>query len=244
MPKSLASATVSPVPAPISEDKDTDIFAENPRSVFNLLPPQMQDVVRKIPRHYFEKTEHELKLMLRPDPTTSRLRLAFWLEYDNAQAQNRKMKMPLVYNGACAKAYFSTVVMKDEEKLAWILCPPTDYMLAMRHILQEGIDQMYRIVTGQIVDSHGHINAKSAEILVKVMQLADLKLFGSAIVRTENKSLHVVTEVPAPKPVNLDDVSLDQIQAQIDAVRAASQPKNAHTPVIDVTPNEARNQKA
>ena len=141
--------------------------------------------------------------MLRPDAVTSRLRVSFWLEYDNAQENCRPMRMPIVYSGVCHKSYFHNVVQRDPDRMAWILCPPADYILAMREILQEGMEQIRKIVTGNIVSDDGEINTKAAEVLIKAMQLCDLKVYGSPLIKThttsESKALHVHTQIDSVK---------------------------------------------
>lgn len=203
MNRAPSSLSVVPGPQPSDREIDIDIFnTDHPRSVFNLLPTHMQEAVKKIPKEFFEMSEHELELRLKPDPVTCRIRIAFWLEYDHAQANMRPMRMPNVYSGACHKVYFSQVICKDDERLAWILCPPADYMLAMRELLQLGVKQLRKIVNGNIVDEDGNIDTKAGELLVKVMQLADLKVHGSEIIRhkMETKAVHVHTHIPAPAP--------------------------------------------
>lgn len=238
-----APSSLSVVPGAQTPDRelDVDIFnTDHPRSVFNLLPKHMQESIKKVPREFFEMTEHELELRLKPDPTTSRLRIAFWLEYDHAQSTMRPMRMPNVYSGACHKVYFSQVICNDEERLAWILCPPADYMLAMREILSQGVKQLRKIVTGNIVDEDGNIDTKAGELLVKVMQLADLKVHGSEIIRhsTETKAVHVHTHVPPPAPSEPEGESIADIDKKIREAKKAlaqGQPNLAPPGVIDVT---------
>src|SRR4051812_4816371 len=82
---------------------------ENTRSVINIVPATLGSAMLMASRDHgelFVLDERDLKRKVSPTPTDNRLRLAFWMEYDRAQAQGGKMEMTRIYTGICTRAYF------------------------------------------------------------------------------------------------------------------------------------------
>lgn len=240
---------------PGREIYNTDI----PNSVINLVPPYVQSAMRSVNPEYLLKDEIELKKILKPTAVMNRLRLRFWEEYDVAVASGKSsMRMTKVYPGICHVDYWDKVVCKDPRYFAWITCPPVNYEVAMKDILDEGIRQIRKIITADIVDSNGKMNPRAAEIFLKAYALVDVKVHGMPILRSENKTLNMNMnhEIPVGStsdlPVGQDGaftlegierklLELRKKQAELSHVGAPSGTDGAEEAMkmIDVTPPPA-----
>jgi hypothetical protein len=176
----------------VNHEPEREIYnVDSPNSVINLVPPYVQNALRQIEPDYLLKDEIELKKILKPTAVMNRLRLRFWEEYDFACAASKQMRMTKVYAGVCHVDYWDKVVCKDARYFAWIACPPVNYEVAMKDILDEGIRQIRKIITANIVDENGKMDARAAEIFLKAYALVDVKVHGMPVLRTENKTLQV-----------------------------------------------------
>lgn len=184
-----------------------------PRSVMDLIPQNIQDAISRIPEDLLNEHEHELRKRLKPDLTLDRIRIAFWLEYDEAQTNGRMMQMQKVYRGACHHSYFSHTILKKPEMLAWMMCPPTDYILSMRALLNRGIRQLEAIVDSDIHDEDGKLIPSAANTVLKVLQMMDVKVHGSIVQRVETKTLNVNANVK-DVPSSLEDVEKRLLELQ------------------------------
>lgn len=129
-------------------DEDTDLadyslFDEsNPRSLVNIVPKEVREALRRIPRKVMLQSEGELKRAVRPSPTLNYLRLNFWLEYNRAQELRKTMNMTNVVKGVTHKDYLYQYVLIDPMMTAWVATPPTDYALVQQDILFSGLEKM------------------------------------------------------------------------------------------------------
>lgn len=158
----------------------------NSRSLVNMLPEHISREARNVyfeHPEYFGLSERELakvireKKDLRPCATVNRIRLKMWEEYDRAQMTNTDMDLVRVYGAICAKETFASL-MKVAYNIAWILCPPTDYLVMMEESLLFGIEQIRDILDLEIV-AHGQVNARLAELKVKIVMMLDERVKGA-----------------------------------------------------------------
>lgn len=181
-----------------SDELDFDLFDRDaPRSMWNLIPESLQTHISKVPLELLQLSEHELDKKLDPDAMTSRLRISFWLEYDRAQVTQSKMRISSVYSPVCSKQYWCTNILSSQERLAWILCPPGDYILAMREVLMQGTKVIRKIIMAKnVVDDDGNLNPKAAGVVLKAIELVHVKVHGTPVIRMESKNMNINQVVP------------------------------------------------
>lgn len=170
----------------------------NPRSVVRLVPASLstniKDALFEHPE-FFDKDERALWTALRlanaqPTPTDNRLRLKFWMEYDRAQGTSAdSMNMTNVYSGICSKEYFYKHYITKPQKLGWLMCPPTGYLIKAEEALEFGIEQLRDIldqphVFGQKVD------VKLGELKAKIVLMLDTRVKGAPVQRNMNLNVH------------------------------------------------------
>lgn len=216
-------------------ERDLDLFnKDNPRSLYNIVPDYLKLELDKIPQELLELSEHELEKKLkrkdRLSPTIDRLRIAFWMEYDRAQLNWQKMRMSSVHSAVCSKQHWCYKIIVDPEAMAWIVCPPADYIVAMREVLFQGTNVLRQIVMAKnIVDEHGNMNPKMADVALRAIEMAHIRVYGAPIIRAETRSVNVnVNQTTPPSP---DD--LEKLREEL-ALLKENQDKQ--TNILDVSP--------
>ena len=218
-----------------------------PRSLLNILrntdvAQAIEDLAYENP-DYLDADERALKKVVNDalrkadrnpiGPLENRLRVGFWNEYNRAQDVRGKMDMTRVFAGVCTSQYFFHNVLRNKERLAWMLCPPVAYMNAMEEALLHGIEQIRDILDAPLYDKKGTLISKNAELLLRTVQWLDQRVKGAIIQKMDTRSL-VLHGNMNDKPQNSEPVSVDQLQKQIDelAVRAAAKFKEAPISVV------------
>lgn len=169
------------------------------RSLINLVPGSLAEplmAASKSNPDLFQMDERTLYKSLReqnmqPTPTDNRLRLAFWNEYDRAQANHKSMDMVAVFAGVCHKSYFFGRYITRPEKLAWLVCPPASYEVVATEALSYGLEQMREILSLPIKDAQGRVNVKLGELQAKIVVMLDQRLKGGFTQRLESKSMQL-----------------------------------------------------
>lgn len=169
------------------------------RAVVNLVSHEVQAAMlaaaHKSPE-YFTLDEKTLYKRLKeegyqPTPTDNRLRLSFWLEYDRAQASGKGMVISNILAGICTRDYFYGPYLSKSYKVAWILCPPTDYVTKISEALDFGLDQLREVLDLPILDEKGRINVKLGELKAKIVAMLDARKHGAVVQRVEQKNMNL-----------------------------------------------------
>lgn len=125
---------------------------DNPRSMVNIAPPQIQEFIQRIPRRYFLLTETQLNRKAKPDFTAKCLRIQFWQEYVRAQDKNVKMSLSNIIKGVTHKDYFVHLAKTKLYQFAWICIPPKSYDVTQKQILEESLEKLREIVRTDLYD--------------------------------------------------------------------------------------------
>lgn len=202
----------------------TEINEAIPRSVVNLLPTWLRETVLALPKDFFMMTEEELVKKIfpgtsgvrpKPDMVSSRLRIQFWEEYDKTQRENRKeMDISSVVDRICSLAYFKDKVFGL--RLAYVLTPPSTYVLTITECLMLGIERMREVMNTSAVDEMGNVNDKLADIQLRMFQTLDLRLNGAVAQRIDQRILTAnVSAEQAGGAAAARNLSLEQINQRI-----------------------------
>lgn len=199
-----------------------DFFSsDDPRSLINILPSYVADNVQRVPRELLELNEgdisrkvHSEKLM---SPELRMLRVAFWAEYDKAQAMMRKMNMTNVFGGVCSITYFRNRVVTNPLMLAYILTPVSEYEVNIKELLVYGLAQLREILSLPHVDKNGKPDPKMAEVKVKIVQDLITRDRGSVVHKIESKNLHmnVNQNVPDGRDMRSVERELEELQREL-----------------------------
>lgn len=230
MPKTnyLSPKNDTPMITPTSlRDKDDET------SLLHYLTPEMQAAIHRIPDDIFNLSEKELHKRMEPDALLCRLRLSFWDEYQRIMVQGGAIDMTQVCHGNCTREYFYKKILLDPLQLMWIITPPQDYYLSMREMLDQGLQQLRKIIMQPFVvdkvvkvkDADGNLHDKIVQIVdTRVMAeiraavtMVDQRVKGAIVQRMQvtQKNLNMNLEgAPALHAAGFGgDMDLDQLEA-------------------------------
>jgi hypothetical protein len=201
------------------------ISPDNPRSLLNIAPKGVADLMSRLDRKWFEISERRLKEMVPDDPTLNRLRIAFWKEYDAAQSQMRGMMWSNISRLMQARPVAFSMYFHKQEILAYILCPPVSYDAFLEEALSHGMSRIREILDLPLRDEDGKVNAKVGELILKAAAFLDLRTHGGFL----QKSQHVDVGITLGSVQKLaKELSMDEIDKKIKELES--------TGVVDVTP--------
>jgi hypothetical protein len=167
------------------------------RALINIVPKGFADAILlaygKRPE-LFGLEEHGLNKLLRgekasPNPTDNRLRMKFWMEYDIAQSEGKRMNMKSVCAGVCSYEYLHMKYLTEPTKMAWLLTPPANYLVVTEEALQVGLEMLRTYLEVSAVTGEApreKLDTKVAEIQLKIVALLDTRVKGAVVQKTMN----------------------------------------------------------
>tara|TARA_R110002020_G_scaffold65847_2_gene173507 strand:+ start:193 stop:861 length:669 start_codon:yes stop_codon:yes gene_type:complete len=163
-----------------------DVYdAENPYSVINMCPSIMINPIYSIPEELQEMNNEELRKLVNPDSTLNQIRLRFWHEYDECVFSGKKaMTMSRVLKGICQPDQFKKI-LKEHEKLAYILCPVKSYEIQVQDFLETSLFKMRQGLDRIQIES-----SKDLLAVLKVYEVFDKRVNGD-YKQTVNKKVTV-----------------------------------------------------
>lgn len=184
--------TASDLPEDLSE-LDLDLKdRDNPHSLVNMLPNKVGDALMSIPNEILTMTDHKLKKLGNIGITENRLRHAFWLEYGNAHAGKRQMRIANVHNGVCRKEYWYHIVVKDVYKMAYIFSPPNSYKVTMSELVEMSVESLREVLETPHLEEVPVMNNRGEPILDRDGQPMFYKKINSAIASAKIKVADLV----------------------------------------------------
>lgn len=201
--------------------------ASDPRSVVNLVPEKVRERMQEAlfeEGALFEMSEHELWKALRereatPNPTDNRLRLKFWHEYDYTQAyQLSKIDISRVIAGICTHEYFYKKYLQTPTKVAWMLCPPVNYMVKAQEALEFSLERMRHILSLPLELPGGKIDTKLGELQAKIHAMLDIRVKGAPVQRNIVANLTGKAAAQAVAAASTTETMAD-IQKKLEAAR-------------------------
>lgn len=192
-------------------DKPETIIIWNksePRAVINMVPPHMAERMAALymqDETIFTLTEAALfqklsQKRMRPTASDNRLRLNFWLAYDECIMTNRDhITLDMICGNMCSTEFFARNYLLTPEKLAWLLVPPVNYGMKLVEAVDSGLDQMRGILDLEHIDYEtGKIDHKLLAIKVTIFKLLDDRTHGAAVQKIEKKqNIQISTSVRA-----------------------------------------------
>jgi hypothetical protein len=194
--------------------------ANNPAALINQVPESLRSVMQTLDDNHRYLTETQLRNFAKADARLAQLRIAFWMEYNNAQKAERVMNMKNVYRGVTSLDYWNEVILKDPKKVAYIIVPPKDYLVAMTELLDMGLDSFRDIIKAPLFDNKGRFDSKTADKVIKVVQAIETRLKGAVVTKTMNLNAEVPATALGMEHINTNSSNLEELEAQVARVRA------------------------
>jgi hypothetical protein len=203
----------------------TDAFSRTePRALINLVPTAVAAAfveAHQASPDLFGQDERDLFLELRrtkrlPSPTDNRMRIAFWMEYDRAQARGSDMNMEMVYGGICSRPFFYQYYLKAAYRIAWLMTPPVEYEKKLLEGLDFGLDLLRSYLEIDANPEGGKPNIKLMELQAKIVSMFDQRMKGGYTQRAETKSLNLqVNTTDKAVAGAIADLSMEQMEKRM-----------------------------
>jgi len=207
-------------------DTEGILKKDNPRSLMNIAPQGVSELLEKMDPKLLQLSERELKLRVPEDPQLNRLRIAFWKEYDNAQSQMRGMLWNNISRFLQLRPVSYTKYFHNPQTMAYILCPPASYDVFLEESLSHGMTRIREILDLPLRDEDGKVNPKVGELILKAAAFLDLRAHGGFL----QKSVHAEVGMSVGGMKKLaNELSLEEIDKKIKELEGAGV-------TIDVTP--------
>ena len=214
----------------------------NPRAIINLLPKKFGERVREVRAshpQYFNKDDGELYQYLKTMENTPRanddmLRMKFWLEYERVQAfMLDSINLTQVCGGICSIEYFTGFYLRAPDRVAWLMCPPVEYMVRLEEMHTEGLRALSDILRKPHEGPGGKLDYKMIDTKIKIFNLVNQRLMGSIVQKSESKQLNVNVDARDAKDVlaqvtgnNQEALENRLRELELQDARLANQPHN------------------
>ena len=198
----------------------------NPRSLINMVPESLKKVMNSLDDKHRYLTETNLRKFADADARLAQLRIAFWIEYNSAQKVERKMSILNVYRGIASQDFWENVILKDPKKVAYIIVPPKDYLVAMNELLELGMDRMREILKAPLYDKNGKFDPKVADKVIRVAHAVEARVKGAVVTKTLNLNADVNPNKLGIDAVDTNTTSLEELEAQVARVKAKLEGKD------------------
>lgn len=200
------------------------IEPDNPNSVLNLVAgiPTIMDAVCRVKDEAPDLLTcdfYEIKNKAKPTLTLSRLRQSFWQEYEAAVTGNRKMKLAKIIAGVCTEAFLKVKVLPENEKVAFILSPPSDYLVIVKEALNAGLDTLRQIVGAKVIRDDGTLDTKAADTIIKAVALLDMRVKGAIVQRVDQRTLNMNINQQLPQGSKALPRSVEELDRELDEVK-------------------------
>lgn len=237
---------------------------QDPASLVSIVPPEVARrfrEAREAAPELFELDEQELARELRrrnqtPTATDNRLRLKFWLAYDEAKerAADAQINIKSVTANVCSREFFYAHYLARPGKVAWLVCPPTSYTTKITEALEFGLEQMREILSfdhyeyAETTGADGTkrkeivgINTKVASLKVTVFKMLDDRKHGLAVQKVEARAAVLHAAIPAGEKRLLLEAA--QSETEEDLLKRLEEAKRRemkamHVSEKDVTPTK------
>lgn len=205
----------------------------NPRSLYNVLPKNIQAKMNQVPMALFHMDDQELEQEVLPTPTMRLLRTKLWTEFHRMVEESipGKMQMSEVVKGVCSTQLLVEKAFSSHYATAWMIMPPRSYIDAMEESLAMGVLRLREILelpiqqhaknregTKILRDDQGKpitkIDVRVANLIVKVYALLDQRIKGGFTQRHELKATQITGSLKDVKEIK-DGLTMEETQRRL-----------------------------
>ncbi len=185
----------------LAEQAAVTIWREDDnRSLIRLVPECIRKEMFLMPDDIRHLDEQGIKDRLKPTGTQNQLRLLFWIEYDRVQTSFAKnMLLVNCFRGGVSEESYLRYI-KVPLLLAWIITPPTHYLVQMDALLDTGLKRLQEIldlpivipehkkksrITGKEETIPAKVDTGAANLVMKAFAYVDMRKHGAITQRME-----------------------------------------------------------
>lgn len=171
----------------------------NPQSLYNLLPPSIQDHLLNAQNSFLNDLSNEsIRKNIQHTPEyklARKVRSAFWMEYDNAVNAGRKMHMTRVWQGVTASSGEFYNLFKKEHLAVYIFTKPVAKDIQERSLLALAYEQIEDILTSDHLRKDGSMDPFAAKVKIDIWKHLEERVNGGIVkkvsVQSEQKNINV-----------------------------------------------------
>lgn len=204
------------LPAPVEhEGTEGSVYdLENPRAIINLVTKTLKEAMLRIPKEIHAYSESQLNRYAKPTSTIGRLRLSFWDEYGLAQDQGRPIKIQNVIRNISSLEYWDATVLKNEKFIAYIMCPPKDYMVTMRNMHRKAMKRLEEVLDLPIMQKRSTSKGGMYEVpntmliaqIIRITQLLEERVMGAVVQKSLNLNISQEKEVGDIQSLTIEEI--------------------------------------
>lgn len=197
------------------------------QSILDLLPEPLASAYPQLPNELTNQSEVTLKTLLNPNNQMEAIRTRIWILVKSRAASRDTARIDLseIATGIAPISYVE-MVLAQQYMVAWCGCPTIDYDTRVESLLNKAYDKLQRILDFPLTDANGEVNTKSANLVIQVAKMLDLRSKGSYIERIEQKTFQVNTTATEARELfrKNADLSLDEIESKIKSLEKLEMP--------------------
>lgn len=159
----------------------------------------------------------------RPSISEQRIRHSFWLEYEEAQRDERLMNdMHIWCFVVASRDLFKRMFLAPNRgpQAVYLVCRPAGYHTQVSEMLEAGLYKMRKILELPDVDSKGRVNMKLLELKMKITVMMDMRKHGAPTQNIKQLNMHVNRNLAGAKDVNelVKKGDMESIQKRLSAL--------------------------
>lgn len=201
---------------------------KNPHSLYNLLPPTIQEHLLKSKNHFLNDFSPETirkKIRYSEEYRLARkVRQSFWMEYDHAIDAGRKMQMTRIWQGICASSGEFYGLFKTDYIAVFIFTKPVAKDVTERSLLEMAYEEIEEILTAPNFRKDGALDAFAAKIKMDIWKHLDERVHGGVIkkvnVTSEQKNLNMNVTATGQEVIELQKLNrAEDLQSRLAELR-------------------------
>lgn len=167
---------------------------------------------------------------------TTRIRAAFWQELERSTQSREAFQFFNILGAVCSPAYFKRLCEERRELVAWLLTPPNSYKNRLLELTLLGEERMMEILQAQAVRPDGKVDARLAQVQVKLWEILQDRLYGGVVQRQENKNVNVDINAKSPQGQALvgsvdKNLTVEEIQKRIAGIKERVEQLTSPAPI-------------
>jgi hypothetical protein len=165
------------------------------------MPDVLKNVWEDTPARFFDMTEYELRKHLREScgpeqrefSLLTKIRIAFWEEYERAARAGERMFNQNLFRGVCRNNIYWDTYRKYPGLLAWVVCPLAGYLLQRKELEFLAEERMLEVMGVSAVKPDGKVDSRLAKVQFEMYQTIQDRNHGPVVqkVQSEQKSVNV-----------------------------------------------------
>lgn len=129
-----------------------------------------KSAISKVSPHLFKQPENLLETQINPTAMDFELKRSFWIEYQKARLQNRKMEIKNVYKQICTYTHFYNNVLNRPSKLAWLVAPISGILSCLEGFQDVILNNIFEVLKMDNCYKNGAPNLRVIAAQVKVFE--------------------------------------------------------------------------